>query len=67
LPDGEWDTVAGLVVGILGRVPEPNEEVLCDGAKFVVEQVEGHRVLSVRVTKIADEPAEDEETATVES
>src|SRR5207249_2826553 len=67
LPEGEWDTVAGLVVGLLGRVPEPNEQVHCDGAMFVVERVEGHRVLSVRVTKISDESATDEEEARVES
>jgi CBS domain containing-hemolysin-like protein len=67
LPEGEWDTVAGLVVGILGRVPEPHEEVRCDGAKFVAEQVEGHRVLSVRVTKIAEDTEDEEEPARVES
>lgn len=62
LPEGEWDTVAGLIVGLLGRIPEPEETVRCDGMTFTAEKVEGHRVLQVRIHRLPaseePEPAE---------
>ena len=63
LPEGDWDTVGGLVVGILGRVPEVNEKVAADGFEFVAEAVEGHRILSVLIHRTAtDEERQAAET-----
>ncbi|MGY9072913.1 MAG: hemolysin family protein [Acidimicrobiales bacterium] len=49
LPDGDWDTVAGLVFDLAGHVPEANEAVHCDGFEFVVEVVDARRIDVVRV------------------
>jgi putative hemolysin len=45
----EFDSVGGLVIGELGRVPEEKEEVNYNSIKFVVEQVEKNRIKKVRI------------------
>jgi CBS domain containing-hemolysin-like protein len=49
LPEGNWDSVGGLVFGMLGRVPVPGDVVDAAGARLVVERVDGRRVARVRV------------------
>jgi CBS domain containing-hemolysin-like protein len=49
LPDDEWDTVGGLVLGLAGRVPEPGEEFVINGLVFAVVRVQGRRVAEVVV------------------
>lgn len=49
LPDGEWDTVGGLVLGLAGRVPIVGERFEFDGAVLIPERVQGRRVERVRV------------------
>jgi CBS domain containing-hemolysin-like protein len=49
LPDDEWDTVGGLVLGLAGRVPEPGEEFAINGFVFEVVRVQGRRVAEVIV------------------
>jgi len=44
-----FDTVGGLVMARLGRVPRPQEYVDVPGARFTVLQMDGPRVLKVRV------------------
>src|SRR4051812_4646613 len=51
LPDDDWDTVGGFVLGTLGHVPQEGENVQHDGYAFAVEQMEGHRIARVRVTR----------------
>ena len=49
LPDDEWDTVGGLVLGLAGRVPVVGEVFELDGAVLTPERVQGRRVERVRV------------------
>lgn len=44
-----YDTVAGLVMARLGRVPGPGDEVLVEGARVSVVRMAGARVMQVRV------------------
>ena len=44
-----FDTLGGLVMARLGRVPAPGDEVQVEGAKLRVLQMEGARILQVRV------------------
>jgi putative hemolysin len=50
LPHEDYHTVAGFVFGQLGRGPEPGDEVVSDGATFVVDSVEGQRIDRLTVT-----------------
>ena len=51
LPDEEWDTVGGLMAGLLGKVPKRGEEVKVHGITFRAEKVQGRRIAKVLVTK----------------
>src|SRR3954454_24624956 len=51
LPDADWDTVGGFLLGTLGHVPEEGETVEHNRYAFAVEKMEGHRIARVRVTR----------------
>jgi CBS domain containing-hemolysin-like protein len=51
LPDEDWDTVGGLVLGLAGRVPQEGESFEYDRLLFVAERVQGRRVAAVRVSR----------------
>ncbi len=46
----EVNTVGGLIMTVLGRIPEPGDIVEEDGVIFTVEEVKGMAVQTVRVT-----------------
>ena len=52
LPDADWDTVGGFVLGTLGHVPHEGESVDTQGRRFTVETMDGHRVARVRVGRV---------------
>src|SRR5205085_5094821 len=43
LPVDDWDTVGGLVLGLLGAIPAEGQRVHLDGVELEVERVEGRR------------------------
>jgi len=49
LPDGDWDTVGGLVFDLLGHVPSEGECVSWDGIRLRAERVDGRRIELVAV------------------
>ena len=50
LPDENYHTVAGFVFGLLGRAPEPGDDVSHDGMRFDVLDVDGSRIEKIAVT-----------------
>jgi CBS domain containing-hemolysin-like protein len=52
LPAGraDYETVAGLILQLLGRIPRPGERVEVPGATLAVERMDGRRIDRVRVT-----------------
>jgi putative hemolysin len=60
LPEGNWDSLGGLVFGLLGRVPAPGDSVMVDGLNLIVERLDGHRVTRVRLVRPDLELAEQE-------
>jgi magnesium and cobalt exporter, CNNM family len=50
LPDEDYHTIAGFVFGQLGRAPEPGDDVLHDGLRFDVLEVDGNRIERLAVT-----------------
>ncbi|PID48586.1 MAG: magnesium/cobalt efflux protein [Proteobacteria bacterium] len=47
--DDEFDTVAGLVIHKMGKIPRPGEELRLDGLLFRVLKGDGRRVLQLEV------------------
>jgi magnesium and cobalt exporter, CNNM family len=52
LPEGDWDTVGGLVMSLLGHLPSEGEAAEVDGHRLTAEKVQGRRIGRVRVAKI---------------
>jgi len=60
LPEGDYDTVGGLVYDRLGFVPRVGDRVECDGVALAVEALDRHRIAKVRITVLPEEtPGED--------
>ena len=59
LPEGDWDTVGGLVFDRFGRVPAAGETCDVNGYRLRVERLQGRRIKRVRIMRV--EPAELEE------
>lgn len=57
LPEGEYDTIAGLIIDRIGHIPAPGEHphVEINGVLFTVEDVEDRRIERVRAHKIPHE------------
>jgi CBS domain containing-hemolysin-like protein len=49
LPDEDFHTVGGFVFGQLGRAPEPGDDVVWNGLRFDVLEVEGNRIEKIAV------------------
>ena len=51
-PEGDYDTVGGLVYFLLGHVPSEGETVDYDGRRLKAERVQGRRIGRVRISKL---------------
>jgi len=49
LPQEDYHTIAGFVFGELGRAPTKGDEVVHDGLRFVVVEVDGQRIERLEV------------------
>ncbi len=52
LPDGEWDTLSGVITAQLGRLPEVGETVAMGRLELRVERIHGTRVDTVHVRRL---------------
>jgi CBS domain containing-hemolysin-like protein len=57
LPNEEWDTVGGLMMGALGRLPSQGEHVEFEGLRFTAQRVQGRRISKVMVELAQGAPA----------
>jgi CBS domain containing-hemolysin-like protein len=62
-PEGDFDTVGGLMFNLLGHVPTEGESVDCDGHRLQAEKVQGRRIGRVRISPL--EPGDGEAAADV--
>ncbi|MHA6625190.1 hemolysin family protein [Pseudonocardia sichuanensis] len=64
IPDGEYETLAGLVLARLGRIPDVGEELSVDGWQLTVMRRDRNRVAELRLARPGgEEPATDREEA----
>jgi CBS domain containing-hemolysin-like protein len=57
LPHDGWNTVGGLILGVLETIPHEGQEVSADGLRFRVEKIHGRRIASVVITRVSGEPS----------
>ncbi len=61
LPHEEWDTVGGLMLGLLGAIPVEGQEVRFGNLVFTAERVQGRRIAKVLIRRLEEpEPTEAE-------
>ena len=51
-PEGDWDSVGGLVFNLLGHVPTEGESIEHDGFRLTAEKVQGRRIGRVRFSRV---------------
>jgi magnesium and cobalt exporter, CNNM family len=61
LPHGPWDTVGGLMLDLVGRVPNAGDSVEADGYRLTALDVRGRRIGRVRIEPTGVPDAEAEE------
>jgi CBS domain containing-hemolysin-like protein len=52
LPEGDWDTIGGLLLSELGHVPAEGECVEVDGWQLTAQRVQGRRIGRVRLHRV---------------
>ena len=63
LESEDYDSVGGLVIGLLDHLPEEGEEVTDNGIRFVVESVDKNRIDRIKIVLPAKEEGDHEEPA----
>jgi magnesium and cobalt exporter, CNNM family len=58
LPAEEWDTVGGLMLGLLGSIPVEGQEVTFHNLTFKAERVIGRRISKILITRNEEEESE---------
>jgi CBS domain containing-hemolysin-like protein len=62
-PDGPYETLAGLVAAVLGRIPEEGDTVEVRGSRLTVLSVDRHRAERIRVTAVRENREDREDGA----
>jgi putative hemolysin len=63
LPEGDWDTIGGLMFHLLGHVPEEGESADVADHRLWAERVQGRRIEIVRIARVVERAVEpDDET-----
>ena len=57
LPDGEWHTVGGLVIGVAGRIPDVGEMFAFEGLTITILDAAPQRVASVEAVLVDQPPS----------
>jgi putative hemolysin len=58
LPEDEFETVGGFVLGLFGRLPAEGDQVRHDHLLFTVLRLRRNRIARIRILKYTEEPAE---------
>ncbi len=51
LPEGDYETVAGFVLHLLGRIPKQGKQLKYKSLKMVITKMKGHKIEEILLTK----------------
>jgi CBS domain containing-hemolysin-like protein len=54
LPEGDWDTIGGLVFNLLGHVPSEGEAIEVSSHRLRAERVQGRRIGRIRISRVKE-------------
>jgi CBS domain containing-hemolysin-like protein len=63
MPDGDYDTIAGLILERLGRIPAAGEWIDVDGWRLMVTAMDRRRIAELNMRRLDDAAREDREPA----
>lgn len=49
--DGDYDTIAGMIIQTLERLPEKGDSIVVDGLKFIVQEADNRKIIKILVEK----------------
>ena len=52
LPDGDYETIAGFVLDVLGHIPAPGEQLEHDNLKIGVTEMNGLKIEAIKLTRL---------------
>jgi putative hemolysin len=58
LPEGDYATIAGLVLDRLGRIPKPGDETVVRGWRVQVRAIRGRAIAEIALTRLQDDQVE---------
>jgi putative hemolysin len=58
IPDGDYETVAGYILDVLGHIPKVGETIDGDGYSVRVSDVQGRKIEEVVVTRLPAKPSD---------
>ncbi len=63
-PEGEYDTIAGYIMSVIGRIPDSDEHPTVEygGYSFTIVEMEDRRIVRIMVERLP-EPEEEEQTS----
>lgn len=59
-PDEDFDSLGGFVFDLFGKVPGQNERAVWKNYEFVIEEMDGHRINSVKIIRKSEKEDSDE-------
>ncbi|MFC1865663.1 HlyC/CorC family transporter [Chloroflexota bacterium] len=51
LPEGDYETIAGFVLNLLGHIPKQGRQLKYKGLKMVITKKKGHKIEEILITK----------------
>ena len=55
IPDEDFDTLGGFVFDLFGKIPVKFEKVSWHGADFIIQEMDGHKIKTVKIVVRSDE------------
>jgi CBS domain containing-hemolysin-like protein len=49
MPEEDFDTLGGFVFDLFGKIPVKYEKASWEGHDFIIQDVEGHKINSVKI------------------
>jgi len=62
LPADDFDTLAGYIFDLFGCIPGRSGRIEKDGLRFTVQEMEGNRIISVKIQRLEKTPEVEEKT-----